>query len=155
MSPLVLTTIGTIPRVLLLVVGLLGLIFSIKGRAKGVSGLMVGAFVVMLFATAASIAWQFVALNATSWISSGHLSVEDINLIFTAVAGVLDLVAVLSWLLVAIAVVRSGRRPPGQAGFAPYQGPGGYPMAAQPGFVSPPPGYAQPQPGPSPRQPPG
>lgn len=145
MSPLALTTIETIPRVLLLVVGLLGLIFSIKGRARGVSGLMVGAFVLVLVTTAAGIAWQFVSLNAPSWIRTNHLSGDELNLIFLGVAIPLDVLAVISWLLVAIGVVKSGR----QARQAT-----GYPMAPQPGFMAPPPGYGQPQPGPYGQQPP-
>jgi hypothetical protein len=151
MTPVLLTSIETIPRVVLLVVGVLGLIFSIRGRAKGVSGLMVAAFAVMLFATAAGIVWQFMSLNAATWMQSGDLSADEINVLFMAVSIPLDLVAVLSWLLVAIAVVKGGRtpRPP----FAtPYPGPAGYPMAAQPGFGAPQPGYAQP--GQPPAQPP-
>jgi len=139
MTPLVVTSIEAVPRVLLLVVGLLGLIFSVKGRAKGGSGLMVAAFVVMLVATAAGIAWQFVALDAASWIRTGHLSADDLNLIFMAVAIPLDAAAVLSWLLVALAVVKGGRVPR-----PPY--PVGYPMTA-PGY--PPPGYPQTQPPPN------
>lgn len=152
MSPLTLTSIEIVPRVLQLVVGLLGLIFSIKGRSRGVSGLMVAAFVIMLATTAAGIAWQFVSLNAPSWSRASHLSIDDIQLIFLAVGIPLDTAAVLSWLLVALAVVK-GSRPP-----RPYPGPVGYPMAPQPGFVSPQPGYAQPgypPPGPQSRQPPG
>jgi hypothetical protein len=152
MSPLALTSIETIPRVLLLVVGLLGLIFSVKGRARGVSGLMVGAFVVMLVTTVAGIAWQFVSLNAPSWNRDGDLSVEEINLIFMAVRIPLDVAEVLSWLLVAIAVVKSGR-PLRQPGVAPYPGQVQYPMAAPPGWTSPQPGYAQPG-YPQPQQPP-
>jgi hypothetical protein len=148
MSPLASTTIETIPRVLLLIVGVLGLIFSIKGRSKGVSGLMVGAFAVMLVTTVAGIVWQFVALNAASWSRSSHLGVDDLRLIFLAVGIPLDVAAVISWLLVAIAVVKGGR-PPRQAGFAPYPGPAGYPMAAQPGFVSPQHGYPHTQQPPS------
>ncbi len=132
MSPLALTSIEAIPRILLFVVGLVGLIFSIKGRARGVSGLMVGAFAVMLFATAAGIAWQFVSLDAASWIRSGHLSADELSLIFMAVAIPLDVAAVLSWLLVALAVVKSGRPPR-------------YPMVAPPGYGTPQPGYGYPQ----------
>ncbi|WP_290055931.1 hypothetical protein [Amycolatopsis solani] len=134
MSPLVSATIQTIPRALLLVVGLLGLIFAIKARARGGSGLMVAAFVVMLVTTVAGIVWQFVSLDAASWISSDDLSASDLGLIFTAVALPLDAAAVLSWLLVALAVVKGGR--PRHPGYAP---PPGYPMAG------PPPGYSQPQ----------
>jgi hypothetical protein len=140
MSPLVLRSIEVIPRVLLLVVGLLGLIFAIRGRAKGVSGLMVGAFAIMLVATTAGIVWQFVSLDAASWIRSNHLSVDELNLIFLAVAIPLDVAAVLSWLLVALAVVKGGRSPR-PFGAPPYAA--GYPM----------PGY--PQPGQQVQRPPG
>jgi hypothetical protein len=143
MSPLALTSIETIPRVLLLVVGLLGLIFSVKGRARGVSGLMVGAFVVLLVTTVARIVWQFVLSDAPSWARSNHLSADEINLIFMAVGIPLDAVEVLSWLLVAIAVVKSGR-PLRHLGATPYPGPVQYPMAAQPGSLSSQPGYVQP-----------
>jgi len=135
MSPLALTTIEIIPRVLLLVVGVLGLIFAIKGRARGGSGLMVAAFVVMLLTTAMGIAWQFVSLDAATWVTAGHLSASDISLIFMAVAIPLDVATAISWLLVAIAVVKGGRPRP-----APY--PGGYPVAGQPGYAQP--GYPQP-----------
>jgi hypothetical protein len=154
MPPLAFTSIEAIPQVLQLVVGLLGLIFSIKGRARGVPGLMVGAFAVMLVATAGGIAWQFVSLNATSWVSFNHLSGNELRLIFLGVGLPLHIAAALSWLLVAIAVVK-GRRSPQQPGHAPYPGPVNYPMAAQPGFVSPPPGYIQPgYPQPNPAGPP-
>ncbi|WP_414945158.1 hypothetical protein [Amycolatopsis sp. cmx-11-32] len=123
---------------LLLVVGLLGLIFSIKGRSKGVSGLMVGAFVVMIVTTAAGIVWQFVLLNVPSWSTSNDLSFDEIRWIFMGVGIPLDAAAVLSWLLVAIAVVKAGR-PPRRPGFAPHPGPADYPTAAQPGFLSHPP----------------
>ncbi|MFJ7217975.1 hypothetical protein [Amycolatopsis sp. NPDC098790] len=129
MSPLVSTTIATLPRILLFVVGVLGLVFSIKARARGGSGLMVGAFAVMLFATAAGIAWQFVSLDAASWVRSDDLSASDLGLIFLAVAIPLDVAAVVSWLLVALAVVKNGRAPR-------YPGPVSYPMAY---------GYPQPQ----------
>ncbi|UOX85922.1 hypothetical protein MUY14_29630 [Amycolatopsis sp. FBCC-B4732] len=133
MSQFSLTIIEIIPRVLLLVVGLLGLVFSVKGRAKGVSGLMVAAFAVMLATTVAGIAWQFVALDAATWSRSEHLSVADIQLIFLVVGIVFDVAAALSWLLVAIAVVKGGR----PAAFAqPYPGPAGYPVA-QPGYPHP------------------
>ncbi|WP_329049044.1 hypothetical protein OG738_40560 [Amycolatopsis sp. NBC_01488] len=135
MSPLALASIETVPRVLLLLVGVLGLIFSVKGRARGVSGLMVGAFLVMVVTTTAGIAWQYVSLDAPSWMRSSRLSFDEITLIFLAVRIPLDVLVVLSWLLVAIAVVKSGR-PPRQPGFAPY------PMAAQPDI--PPPGYTPP-----------
>lgn len=129
-------SIQAIPRVLMLVVGVLGFVFSIKGRARGVSGLMTGAFVVMLVTTAAGIAWQFISLDAPSWVRSSHLSVDELNVIFLAVAIPLDVAAVLSWLLVAIGVVKSGRPRPG---FAPYPGPAGYPVAPQPGYPQYPP----------------
>ncbi|RSD17318.1 hypothetical protein EIY87_20305 [Amycolatopsis eburnea] len=113
---------------LLLVVGLLGLIFAIKARANGGSGLMVAAFVIMLLTTAAAIAWQYVSLDAASWISRGNLSASDLSLIFMAVAIPLDVATAISWLLVALAVVK-GRRPR---------------ATAYPGFAGPPPGYGQP-----------
>ncbi|KZB85385.1 hypothetical protein [Amycolatopsis regifaucium] len=143
MSDLTYTIIEAIPRVLLLVVGVLGLIFSIKRRAKGVSGLMVGAFVVMLVATAASIVWQFVVSNVSSWVASGQLSGDELRLIFMGVGVPLDAAALLSWLLVAIAVLKSGR-PSRQPGVAPHPGAVNYPMAAQPGFPNPRPGHIQP-----------
>ncbi|EOD66681.1 hypothetical protein H480_20314 [Amycolatopsis vancoresmycina DSM 44592] len=125
---------------LLLVVGLLGLVFAIRGRVRGGSGLMVAAFAIMLAATAAGIAWQFVSLDAAAWIRTNHLSVDELNLIFLAVAIPLDVAAVLSWLLVALAVVKGGR-PPRQAGVPQY--PGGYPMPAPP-YGNPHPGYGPP-----------
>ncbi len=126
----------------MLVVGLLGLIFSIKGRSRGVSGLMVGAFAVMLLTTVASIAWQFVAANISSW--AGELTADEIRLIFMGVGIPLELASLLSWLLVAIAVVKSGRQHLRPA--APQSGSFEYPMAAQPGFPPPRPGYVQPDP---------
>ncbi|SFW92129.1 hypothetical protein [Amycolatopsis australiensis] len=150
MTPLTLASIGVLPRLLQLVVGLLGLVFSIKGRARGVSGLMVGAFVVMLVTTAAGVVWQFVSLNAASWSASSHLTADEIQLIFLGVGLPLDAAAVLSWLLVALAVVRSGRRP--SPGFASPA----YPAPAQAGYPSPASGYSQPGPGgPAPQPRPG
>ncbi|MFI6306145.1 hypothetical protein ACIBCH_30060 [Amycolatopsis thailandensis] len=145
MTPLTSTVIETIPRVLLLVVGILGMVFSIKGRSRGVSGLMVAAFVIMIVTTVVSIAWQFVVMNLSSW--ADDLSASEIRLIFMGVGIPLDAGTVLSWLLVAVGVVKSGRslRQPGPA---PYPAPAGYPMAAQPGFP------AQPvNPQPTPQQP--
>ncbi|RSM69381.1 hypothetical protein DL991_40280 [Amycolatopsis sp. WAC 01375] len=156
MSDLMYTIIEAIPRVLLLVVGVLGLIFSIKGRSRGVSGLMVAAFVVMLVATVASIIWQFVVLNVSSWIASEQLTSDEVRLIFMGVSVPLDAIALLSWFLVAIAVLKSGR-PTRQPGVAPYPGPVNYPMAAQQGFPNPQPDNAQPgypQPTPPTQQPP-
>jgi hypothetical protein len=137
-SHLAYTSIAFIPLGLQLVVGVLGLIFSIRGRARGVSGLMVGAFAVMLVTVAASIVWQFVTSDLASWTASSHLSASDINLIFTAVNLPLGAAAVLSWLLVAIAVAKGSRLPVRFGG-----APGSYPMA-QPGFAPPQPGYPQP-----------
>ncbi len=153
MSPLAYTSIEAIPRVLLLVVGLFGLIFSIKGRSRGVSGLMVGAFAVLLLTTVASIVWQFVAANLSSW--AGELTADEIRLVFMGVGIPLELASLLSWLLVAIAVVKHGRQHLRPA--SPQPGPSGYPMDAQPGFPAAQPGYAQPgQPQPTPpvQQPP-
>ncbi|MEU3624752.1 hypothetical protein BS329_34790 [Amycolatopsis coloradensis] len=153
MSQLGFTSIEAIPRLLQLVVGLLGLIFSIKGRSRGVSGLMVGAFVVMLVTTVAGMIWQFVLANL-SW--GGDITADEIRWIFMAVGIPLDLAAMLSWLLVAFAVYKAGR-PPRQTGPAPYPGPVNYPPTAQPGFPSPQPGYPQPgpqQPNPPTQQPP-
>ncbi|WP_181770669.1 hypothetical protein [Amycolatopsis pittospori] len=155
MSPLAYTSIETIPRALILVVGLLGLIFSIKGRSRGVSGLMVGAFVVMLLTTVAGIVWPFVVSNLPSW--GEDLSADEIRLIFLGVGIPLDVATALSWLLVAITVIKAGR-PARQSGPAPYSGPAAYPMAAQPGFQAPQTGYAQPaqpQSEPPAQQPPG
>ncbi|OXM50709.1 hypothetical protein [Amycolatopsis alba] len=129
MAPITYTIIETIPRALLLVVGLLGMIFSIKGRSRGVSGLLVAAFVIMIVTTVASIVWQFVTANLSSWAEG--LSADEIRLIFMGVGIPLDAGGVLSWLLVAIGVVKSGRSLR-QSGPAPYTGPAGYPMAAQP-----------------------
>ncbi|MEV6908775.1 hypothetical protein [Amycolatopsis sp. NPDC051071] len=103
---------------------------------------MVGAYVVMLVTTAAGIVWQFVALNVPEWSASGDLGIDEVRWIFMGVAIPLDAAAVLSWLLVAIAVVKGGR-PPRQSGLAPQ--PGNYPMVAQPGYPQPdPPAQQQP-----------
>lgn len=143
MAPLTFASIDAIPLLLQLVVGLLGLIFSIKARSRGGSGLMVGAFAVLLVTTAGALTWQFVSLNVASWTESSHLTGDDIQLIFMGVDLPLNAAVALSWLLVAIAVVKGGR-PAQQPGFAPYPGPAPYPMGTQPGFTGPQPGYAQP-----------
>jgi hypothetical protein len=127
----------------MLVVGIVGLAFSINGRSNGVPNLMAGAFVVMLVSTVAGTAWQFVSLNAASWQVSGHLSSDQLNSIFLGVDLPLGIIDAVSWLLVAIAVLKFGRRPQ-QLGQATYFGPANYPMAGQPGFASPQPGYTQP-----------
>lgn len=144
MSPLSFASIESIPLVLQLAVGLVGLIVSVKGRARGVSGLMVAAFAVMLVTTVMAIVWQFLALNVPDWSASGDLSIDAIRTIYLAVALVFDIASLLSWLLVAIAVVKSGRPSQRQQGFAP---PAGYPMAAQPGYPAAQPGYPAAQPG--------
>lgn len=119
MSPLSFASIESIPLVLQLAVGLVGLIVSVKGRARGVSGLMVAAFAVMLVTTVMAIVWQFLALNVPDWSASGDLSIDAIRTIYLAVALVFDIASLLSWLLVAIAVVKSGRPSQRQQGFAP------------------------------------
>ncbi|UMP05263.1 hypothetical protein [Amycolatopsis sp. EV170708-02-1] len=143
MSPFAFASIETIPLVLQLAVGLLGLIVSVKGRARGVSGLMVAAFAIMLATTVLAIVWQFVALNVPDWSESGGLSIDGIRTIYLAVALVFDIASLLSWLLVAIAVVKSGRFSRPQQGFAP---PASYPMGGQPGYPAAQPGYAPPAP---------
>ncbi|MFD5250998.1 hypothetical protein ACFWIW_41045 [Amycolatopsis sp. NPDC058340] len=146
MSPFAFASIETIPLVLQLAVGLLGLIVSVKGRARGVSGLMVAAFAIMLATTVLAIVWQFVALNVPDWSESGGLSIDGIRTIYLAVALVFDFASLLSWLLVAIAVVKSGRFSRQQQGFVPQAS---YPMPAQPGYP-----VAQPQQPPTQQQPP-
>lgn len=143
MSPLVFAIIEAVPQVLQLVAGVLGLSFSIKGRPNGVPALMTGAFVVMVAGTVLGLVWQFVSLNLNSWSESGHLSLNQIDLIITGVDVPLGIVSALSWLLVAIAVLKWVRRPQ-QPGLAAYPGPAGYPMPGQQGPVNPQPGYAQP-----------
>ena len=137
MSDLGFTLVRIIPEVLQLAVGLVGLIVSVQARSRGGSGVMAGAFAVMLAATAAAIAWQFVVLDAASWITSAHLGNDEVQTIFTLVGLVLDGMALLSWILVAVAVAKGGRRPQ-----PPAYPPPGYPV--QPGFATPPSGYPQP-----------
>lgn len=130
--------VEAIPQVLQLVVGIVGLAVSVRGRATGTPGLMVGAFVVMLATSVLGIVWQFVSLNSGSWQESGHLTENEMDSIFLGVDVPLSLLAALSWLLVVIAVVKARRsQPAGPAGYAPAVG---YPMG-QPGY--PQPGYAQ------------
>ncbi|MFD2470593.1 hypothetical protein [Amycolatopsis silviterrae] len=141
------TILEIIPRALLLIVGLIGLILSASRRSRGGSGLMVAAFSVMLVTTALGIAWQLMLSDVASWMASDHLSSDEMSTIIMAVSIPLSLLEVLSWLLVVLAVVKGKRA--AQPGFAP----GGYPMAGQPGFAPqggygqpgyPQPGYAQP-----------
>ncbi len=143
MSRVSFASIEILPQVLQLVVGILGLVLSVKARARGVSGLMVGAFVVLLVTTIGGIVWQLVSLNAASWAESDHLSAAQLDAIFAGVDIPLGIAAALSWLLVVIAVVKTNRQPQ-QYGPGPgmYAGPVGYPMPTQPGY-----GYPQPGPG--------
>lgn len=131
------TILEIVPRALLLIVGLFGLILSIGRRSRGGSGMMVAAFAVMLVTTALGIAWQLMLSNVASWMASDHLSSDEMQTIILAVSIPLSLLEVLSWLLVVLAVVKGNRAP--QPGFAP----GGYPAAGQPGFA-PQTGYGQP-----------
>lgn len=131
------TILQILPQALLLIVGLFGLILSIGRRSRGGSGLMVAAFAVMLVTTALNIAWQLMLTNVASWMASDHLSSSEMSTIFLAVGIPLNLLEVLSWLLVVLAVAKGGRG--AQPGFAP----GGYPMGGQPGFA-PQGGYGQP-----------
>ncbi|WP_406633322.1 hypothetical protein [Amycolatopsis sp. WGS_07] len=159
------TILEIIPRALLLIVGLIGLILSASRRSRGGSGMVVAAFAVMLVTTALGIVWQFMLSDVGSWMASDHLSSDEMQTIFMAVSIPLGLFEVLSWLLVVLAVVKGARTP--QPGFYPT---GGQPQAgyAQPGYAQPgypqagypqsgyaQPGYAQPgQPGyPQPGQP--
>ncbi|WP_063695780.1 hypothetical protein [Amycolatopsis orientalis] len=175
MTTLTSTILEILPQALLLVAGLFGLILSINRRSRGVSGLMVAAFAVMLVATALNIAWRLMLTNVASWMASDHLSASEMSTIFLIVGIPLSLLEVLSWLLVALAVAKSNRAPQpgsgypaaGQPGFAPQGGygqpgypPAGYPQPgyAQAGYPQPDPGqvsgYSQPSPGEGPQQPP-
>lgn len=138
MSSTVFSIILTIPMVLQLVVGVLGLIFSNKARPSGVPGLLMAGFVVMIASMVLSVAWQFITLKSLDWGFAGYLGVDV----------PLGLIEAIAWLLVALGVrkmIRGNRQP------AQYPGPGGYPMPGQPGPVSQQPGY--PQPGPAPAGP--
>jgi hypothetical protein len=104
---------------------------------------MLSAFVVMLASTVVGIVWQFVSLNTNSWAESGHLSAAQLDSIFLGVDLPIGIAAAISWLLVALAVLRIGRGA-GQFGPAPYAGQGNYPTTGAPGFANPQPGYAQP-----------
>lgn len=138
MTPLTFAIIEAIPLVIQLAVGIVGLAVSVGARASGTPGLMAGGFVVMLAATVLGIAWEFVSLNSNSWAESGHLTEGQLDAIFLSVDIPLGLLTAVSYLLIALAVVKSRRlRQPAPAGYA------GYPTG-QPGYGTPQPGYAQP-----------
>lgn len=144
MSALTFANLQAIPQVLQLVIGVLGLVFSIRARRTGGTGLMVAAFVVMIVSTVGGLVWQYVALGVNDWIESGHLTTDEVNLLFTGVELPLGIAAAISWLLVALAIVARQR----VRQFVP--GNYGQPMAAPPGFAPAQPGYPQsgyPQPG--------
>jgi hypothetical protein len=132
--------IEAVPQVIQLVVGVLGLSFALKGRPRGVSGQMVGAFVVLVVLTVLGLIWQFVSTDVSDW-GGGHLTANELNSIFLGVDLPLGILSALAWLLVALAVLRTGRQPQ-QFGAGGYGGPANYPMAPQQGFGQP--GYAQP-----------
>jgi len=142
LSNFLLTLIRSVPVVLQLVAGLFGLIVSVQARSRGGSGVTVAGFAVMLVSTAADIIWQFVLAGAGSWESS----VDDLQTLFTTVGMTLETVALLSWVLVAIGIFKSGRRPQ-QPAYGPGY-PAGYgapqPGYPQPGYGTPPAGYSQP-----------
>ena len=145
MSPLVFSIIVGVPMLVQLVVGVLGLAFSIKGRPSGVPALMVAGFVFMIVSMVLGIAWQFITLNRLDWTDWGYLGVDV----------PLGLIEMIAWLLVAIGVRKLIPRPqqPGYPGSAGYPMPGqpvpgqpmpGQPMPGQSAPVNPQPGYAPP-----------
>ena len=141
MTQLTFAIIEAVPQVIQLVVGVLGLSYALKGRPRGVSGQMVGAFVVLVILTVLGLIWQFVSTDVSDW-GGGHLTANELNSIFLGVDLPLGILSALAWLLVALAVLRTGRQPQ-QFGAGGYGGPANYPMAPQQqGFGQP--GYAQP-----------
>ena len=122
MSPFLNTIIFAVLEVAEVVMGVLGLIWSIQGKGRGVPGLMVGAFVFIIIAAAGGLIWQFVSMTASSW----QLSYTAINVIYLVVELPLNIAELLALVLVAIAVrklylaperrvraVRHSRRLPG------------------------------------------
>ncbi len=108
MSPFLNTIIFAVLEVAEVVMGVLGLIWSIRGKRRGVPGLMVGAFVFVIIAAAGSLIWQFVSMTASSW----QLSDTAYDVIYLVVEVPLNIAELLALVLVAIAVRKlyQGRR---------------------------------------------
>lgn len=122
MSPFQNMIIFAVLEVAEVVMAVLGLIWSVKGKRRGVPGLMVGAFVFMIVAAGGGLIWQFVSMTASSW----HLPYTAIDTIYLVVELPLNIAELLALVLVAIAVrklylaperrvraVRHSRRLPG------------------------------------------
>lgn len=156
MTPLVYWLLNSIPYVLQLVVGVVGLIVTVSTRSRGRgTALLVTAFVLMMASYAGWVAWGWVEAHAPTIIRDNHLSFDTWDNISLAGNIVLGLIELAAWVMVLLGVLRSRSKPPAPP--QPFGAPAG-PMMGQPPAGQPPMG--QPgqfgQPGPfSPPPPPG
>ncbi len=137
--------LSSIPFVLQLAVGVVGLIVTISTRRRGRgTALLVTAFVLLLVSSIGWLIWGFVEVHAPSILADNHLTFDTWQYIAIAVNDVLGVIEVVAWLMVVLGVLRarSGRpAPPRPAGLTP---------------VGPPAQFGQPAPGPTgPAGPPG
>lgn len=147
MTPLVYWLLNSIPYVLQLVVGVVGLIVTVstRGRGRG-TALLVTAFVLMMASYVGWVAWGWVETHAPSYIAQNHLTVDTWESITVAGNIVLGLVEVAAWVMVLLGVLRARSKPPAPAQPVPPQPFGaptgpmvGQPPMGQPGPFSPPP----------------
>lgn len=138
--------LNSIPYVLQLVVGVVGLVVTASTRHRGRgTALLVTAFVLMMASYLGWVAWGWVEAHAPSFIRDYHLSFDTWEVVTLVGNVVLGLVEVVAWVMVVLGVLRSRSTPPQPVGQPPVgQPPIGQPPMGQPGPFSPPP----PPPGP-------
>lgn len=157
--------LNSIPYVLQLVVGVVGLVITLSTRDRGRgTGLLVTAFALMMASYVGWLGMGWVDYHAPSITANNHLSVSTWEELVTAGAIVLGMIEVAAWLLVALGVLRIRARQPqrpqpfgapawpapgaptGQPAPFGQPGPSGQPAPfGEPGpFSPPPPGTAGP-----------
>jgi hypothetical protein len=135
-TPLVQWLLNSIPYVLQLVVGVVGLVVTASTRHRGRgTGLLVTAFVLMMASYLGWVSWGWVETHAPSFIQQNHLSFNTWEVITLVGNIVLGLIEVVAWVMVVLGVLVSrGRQPQPPQPFGAPAAPAG-----QPGPFSPPP----------------
>jgi hypothetical protein len=124
--------LSSIPFVLQLAVGVVGLIVTIGTRRRGRgTALLVTAFVLLLAISIGWLVWGFVEVHAPSILADNHLTFDTWQYVAIAVDDVLGAIEVVAWLMVVLGVLRARGGQPAPA--APAPAPFGSPAPFGPG----------------------
>jgi hypothetical protein len=116
--------LSSIPFVLQLAVGVVGLIVTIGTRRRGRgTALLVTAFVLLLVTSIGWLSWGFVEVHAPSILADNHLTFDTWQYIAIAVNDVLGVIEVVAWLMVVLGVLRARVGQPAPAAPAPVGSP--------------------------------